>query len=96
MDFPDPDYFMGVWVYTFEACIYACASYNLRPDLHLNSTCTAVSYNDAVTSYVQPPHSADGASSALGGNCFLKTIRGVSGVHAANISSAVLAEEITD
>lgn len=48
---------MGIYLYTFEDCINACAKYNDLPRWHLNSTCYAVTY------YSEPEE---------GANCWLK------------------------
>ena len=55
------DDLVGIYVYTFEACIEACAQYNAHIDTHPNSTCFAVTFNLGQT--------FDGSA----GNCWLKS-----------------------
>ncbi len=59
---------LSVFVYQFEDCINACASYNAAEQsehTHLNSSCAGVSFD-----YTQPYGNTD----FWGGNCFLKAV----------------------
>ena len=51
------DDMLGVYVYTMEACMEACASYNSHEDTH-STSCGAVSYDTTMEQNM--------------GNCFLK------------------------
>ena len=55
---------MGVWVYTFAACMEACASWN---DHQIEPPCYAVSYDT----------SGDFTEEGGIGNCFLKRVKGI-------------------
>ena len=77
-DYPNSN-LVGIFVYTFEDCIEACASYNLRQTLHPNSTCWAVGYRVDFL-YREP---------GGGGICFLKGMKDLGAVENRNASSAV-------
>ena len=70
--------FISFVAFTFEDCIAACASYNLRvPSLHLNSTCYGVSFDL-------------GLGENQGPNCFLKGVPNLEATTRQGVSSSAL------
>ena len=83
-EYPTPSkLLLAVYVFQFEDCINACASYNEGIN-HANSTCYCASYDATLLRAIQ----TDGQHS--GGNCWLKGEAGAKGVRSVKKSSAVL------
>ena len=73
---------LAVYVFQFEDCINACATYNEAIN-HANSTCYSASYSIGVTRATQ-------FGGQHGGNCWLTGTDGGQGISSVNRSSAVL------
>ena len=71
----------AVYVYQFEDCINACASYNKGIN-NANSTCYSATYSIGVSRADQVDHS--------GGNCYLRGAPGGKGFMSVHRSSAVI------
>lgn len=72
---------LTIYVYQFEDCINACATYNNGIN-KANSTCYSVSYSIGLSRADQ--------SSKDAGNCYLRGVAGGQGERSVNRSSAVL------
>ena len=73
---------LAIYVFQFEDCINACASYNEGIN-HANSTCYSASYSIGVTRVTE-------FGNQNGGNCWLMGAVGDPAISSGNRSSAVL------
>ena len=83
IDYTSPsNVLFAVYVFQFEDCINACASYNEGMN-HANSTCYSATYSIGVSRAAQ-------YGGQEGGNCWLTGMAGKQGFSSVNRSSAVL------
>lgn len=78
--------FLGVFVYFFEDCIETCATFNLFQTNNGTETAEMTCYGVAFAlDFPKNPR-------ALGGNCFLKDVGGITVTHRDHTSAASLAQ----